>query len=137
MLMRALSICLVLMAIAFPTIAVSDAGREGGVYAILEITVHDEETYQEYRQQVKPIIENYGGRYVVRAGTKFVSDNPTSAFLATIGDWAPDRLIVLHFESAKRYQEFLDAPEYKKIVHLRTSSSSTKAVLVRAFQPDE
>ena len=137
MMMRGLSTCLVLMAIASPTVAVADAGRDGGVYAILEITVQDEATYEKYRQQVKPIIENYGGRYVVRAGTKYVSDNPTSAFLATIGDWAPDRLIVLHFESAERYQEFLDAPEYEKIVHLRTSSSSTKAVLVRAFQPDE
>ena len=125
------------MSITSPTIAVADKSREGGVYAILEITVHDEETYERYRQQVKPIIEIYGGRYVVRAGTKFVSDNPTSTFLATLGDWVPDRLIVLHFESAKRCQDFLDAPEYKKIVHLRTSSSSTKAVVVRAFQPDE
>ena len=125
------------MSITSPTVADAGAGREGGVYAIFEITVHDEVMYEKYRQQVKPIIENYGGRYVVRAGTNFVSDNPTSAFLATIGDWAPDRLIVLHFESAKRCQEFLDSPEYKKIVDLRTSSSSTKAVLVRAFQPDK
>lgn len=99
--------------------------------------ISDEQTYGQYRQKVKPIIEKYGGKYVIRAGTKFVSDNPTSRLLNTSGDWNPDRIIVLHFYSAEQFQSFLNASEYKDIVHLRTSSSSMKSLLVGAFLPDE
>jgi len=108
-----------------------------GVYFILDITVHNEQKYEQYRQKVKPIIESFGGTYVVRAGTKFVSDNPTSGLLQTGGDWNPDRMIVLHFDSEEGVRQFLESPEYKKIVHLRTSSSSSRFVLVSAFQPDK
>jgi uncharacterized protein (DUF1330 family) len=117
--------------------ASSAPSKDGGVYAILELTVHDEQTYEQYRQEVKPIIERYGGKYVVRAGKKFVSDNPTSRLLSTSGGWSPDRIIVLHFDSAEQLQSFFDAPEYTDIVHLRTSSSSMKSILVRAYLPDE
>jgi uncharacterized protein (DUF1330 family) len=117
--------------------ASSAPSKDGGVYAILELTVHDEQTYEQYRQEVKPIIERYGGKYVVRAGKKFVSDNPTSRLLNTSGGWSPDRIIVLHFDSAEQLQSFFDAPEYTDIVHLRTSSSSMKSILVRAYLPDE
>ena len=114
----------------------SYAATNSGVYLILEITVHDEQTYEQYRQKVKPIIKSFGGTYVVRAGAKFVSDNPTSGLLQTGGDWNPDRMIVLHFDSEERVGQFLDSPKYKEIVNLRTSSSSTRFVLVSAYQPD-
>ncbi len=130
-------ICLTLLMAMLSACATSTPNKDGGVYAILELTVHDEQTYGQYRQKVKPIIEKYGGRYVIRAGTKFVSDNPTSRLLNTSGDWNPDRIIVLHFDSAEQFQSFLDASEYKDIVHLRTSSSSMKSLLVGAFLPDE
>lgn len=130
-------ICLASLMAMLSACASSAPSKDGGVYAILELTVHDEQTYEQYRQEVKPIIERYGGKYVVRAGKKFVSDNPTSRLLSTSGGWSPDRIIVLHFDSAEQLQSFFDAPEYTDIVHLRTSSSSMKSILVRAYLPDE
>jgi uncharacterized protein (DUF1330 family) len=130
-------ICMTLLMAMVSACATTAPKKDGGVYAILELTVHDEQTYEQYRQKVKPIIEKLGGKYVVRAGRKFVSDNPTSRLLNTSGDWNPDRIIVLHFDSAEQFQTFLDDPEYKEIVHLRTSSSSMKSILVEAFRPNE
>jgi len=117
--------------------AATNSVQNSGVYAIFDITVHDEQTYEQYRQSVKPVIENYGGTYVVRAGGRFVSDNPTSRLLQTGGDWNPDRIIVLHLDSEDQVSQFLSAAEYKEIVHLRTSSASTKFVMVNAYQPEE
>lgn len=132
MLIRKSLVCVALMMAMLSSYAATNSG----VYLILEITVHDEQTYEQYRQKVKPIVESFGGTYVVRAGAKFVSDNPTSGLLQTGGDWNPDRMIVLHFGSEERVGQFLDSPRYKDIVHLRTSSSSTRLVLVSAYQPD-
>lgn len=132
MLIRKSLICVALMM----TMLSSYAATNAGVYIILDITVQDEQIYEQYRQKVKPIVESFGGTYVVRAGARFVSDNPTSGLLQTGGDWNPDRLIVLHFDSEEQVAQFFDSPSYKDIVHLRTSSSSTRFVLVNAYKSD-
>ena len=38
------------------------------VYVILDIVVHNPEAYEEYKTKVVPIIQKYGGRYLVRGG---------------------------------------------------------------------
>lgn len=70
-----------------------------GIFIITDITVHDDEAYQGYSKKVKPVIENLGGTFVVRAGGKFVTDSPTSGLLNASGDWKPDRIVVLHFDT--------------------------------------
>jgi len=106
-----------------------------GVYLILDITVHDPDTYAQYREKVEPIIENHGGRYIVRSGAKSFDNNPASDVISPEGEWYPDRIIVLEFKSTAQVQQFVKSPEYQAIVHLRTSSSSTKSVLVNGYQP--
>jgi len=107
------------------------------VYLVLDITVHDTDTYAQYREKVEPVIENYGGRYVVRSGAKSFDNNPASAVISPEGEWYPDRIIVLEFKSKEQVQRFVESPEYQAIVHLRTSSASTKSVLVNGYQPPE
>jgi len=114
--------------------AAGKAGENAGILVISDITVHDEETYQRYRDQVKPIIERQGGRYLVRAGAKFVSDDPSTALLSTSGGWNPDRMIVLHFQSLDDLERVFGSDEYAQIVDLRTSSSTSKTVVVQALE---
>jgi uncharacterized protein (DUF1330 family) len=137
MLIRKSLIYVALMVVALSSYAATTFSPDSGVYVINDITVHDEQTYAQYRQKVKPIIESFGGTYVVRAGAIFVSDNPTSELLQTGGGWNPDRMIVLHFDSVEQLRQFANSPAYKEIVHLRTSAASTKSVVVNAYQPDK
>ena len=39
------------------------------VYVVVDITIHDPETYDEYRTLAPPSIAKYGGRYLVRGGS--------------------------------------------------------------------
>jgi uncharacterized protein (DUF1330 family) len=137
MLIRKSLIYAALMALVLSSYAATTFNPDTGVYIINDITVHDEQTYEQYRQKVEPLIESFGGTYVIRAGAKFVSDNPTSGLLQTSGGWNPDRMIVLHFESVEQLRQFAESPAYKEIVHLRTSAATTKAVVVNAYQPDK
>lgn len=115
--------------------AETNSSSDARVYLIVEITVHDPDTYAQYREKVEPIIGNYGGRYVVRSGAKSFDNNPASAVISPEGEWYPDRIIVLEFKSKEQVSQFANSPEYQAIVHLRTSSSSTKSVLVNEYQP--
>ena len=103
-------------------------------YVVLEITVHDPSTDEQYRQKVEPLIERYGGRYVIRSGGKSFDNDPNSAVVSPEGQWVPDRFIVLEFDSQARIREFANSPEYKEIVHLRHDSATTKSLVTNGFQ---
>ena len=47
------------------------------VYSISNITVKDWDTYREYMEKVPPVIEKYGGKYLVRGGD-ILSDDTVS-----------------------------------------------------------
>jgi len=111
--------------------------RFSGVFVISDITVTKDEPYQRYWQAVKPLIESCGGTYVVRAGTKFVTDNPTTGLLGSSGGWNPDRIIVLHFDTAEQASACFNSPEYEAVYALREGGTSGKSLVVSAYRPDD
>ena len=38
------------------------------VYMIGDVDIHDLEEYKKYMEKVKPMIESYGGEYLIRGG---------------------------------------------------------------------
>ncbi len=81
-------------------------------YVIAHFTVHDPETYARYRSVVLPTLEHYGGRpLVVSHESRVLEGNPDEA------------TVVVEFESVEAAQRWFDSPEYREIIHLRTSST--------------
>ena len=117
--------------------ASADEDQFSGIFIISDITVSNDEAYERYRKAVKPVIENCGGTYVVRAGGKFVTDNPTSGLLNATGGWNPDRIVVLHFDTAEQASECFKSPEYKAVYALREGSATGRSLVVNAFRPDD
>jgi uncharacterized protein (DUF1330 family) len=70
------------------------------VYLIIEIEVRDPDLYAEYTEQVLPLVERNGGRYLVRGSEVY----PVS------GDWHPERLVLVQFESMDQVRDFLTCP---------------------------
>ena len=93
------------------------------VYLIMDIEITDEDSYAEYRTLVPPIIEKFGGKYLARGGW---AENAE-------GDWQPNRIVVLEFESKQRATEFLDSEEYRPVKKIRHNASISKGILVEAF----
>ena len=111
--------------------------RYSGIFVISDITVSNDEAYEKYRKAVRPVIEGCGGTYVVRAGAKFVTDNPSTALLEAYGGWNPDRIIVLNFDSVEQANECFDSPEYAAAFALREGGASGKTLVVSAFRPGD
>ena len=89
-------------------------------YIVVDVEVHDREAYEEYRSQVLPTIEQYGGRFLVRGGAVEVLE----------GDWQPGRFVILEFPSRERAREWYDSPEYQAILPIRLRHARSKAILV-------
>lgn len=91
-------------------------------YFIVEIKTKsgDKAPYAEYVERVRPIVEKYGGRYLVRGG------KVTFVF----GGWRPERIIIIEFPCAEDVHKWLDSAEYKNIAGLREMSTFTKAIVI-------
>jgi uncharacterized protein (DUF1330 family) len=90
------------------------------VHVLIDIKVKNPDMYGEYVRKVPPIVKKFGGRYLVRGGK-----------ITTIsGDWHPERVIVLEFDSSEQVRKWLDSPEYAEVAHLRENATITNAIMI-------
>ena len=77
-------------------------------------------SYDDYIEQVKPIVESYGGEYLAR------SENVTA--LSPLRK--PDRVIIVRFQSREKLDACFASDEYRRIMHERTDSVDARAIIV-------
>lgn len=82
------------------------------------------EEYDEYVRLVRPIVEHYGGEYMVR----------TEAVEALGALWKPDRMIIIRFPDRRSLDTCFGSEEYKGIMCKRISSVDSRAVIVPEFE---
>ena len=89
-------------------------------YVIVSVTVDDPEKYEEYKKLVPPALAAYGGKYLARGGKTEVLE----------GDWSPNRIVILEFESIEMAKKWIDSPEYREARALRHQAASTDMIVV-------
>jgi uncharacterized protein (DUF1330 family) len=92
-------------------------------YLIANLEIHDPATFARYREQVSPLIAQFGGRYIVRGGDLQVLE----------GQLPFQRLVVLEFPSLAEARRFYDSPEYQPVMQLRLDSCKSDVVLVDGY----
>ncbi|HXH82621.1 MAG TPA: DUF1330 domain-containing protein [Candidatus Tectomicrobia bacterium] len=89
-------------------------------YVIADLDVHDAAAYEDYRTRVRPVVERFGGRFLVRGGRSETLE----------GDWKPRRLVVVEFPSMDRAMQFYRSPEYRPLLELRLRAARSTVVVV-------
>ncbi|HEX3893554.1 MAG TPA: DUF1330 domain-containing protein [Terracidiphilus sp.] len=89
-------------------------------YAVAEINVTDPEAYKQYLEAVTPIVAQFGGKYLVRAGTVIPIE----------GKAPTGRVVIIEFQSLASAQLFEASPQYLKIAPLRQRASRSRLFLV-------
>lgn len=92
-------------------------------YLIADITVTDQERYEDYKKLAPPAIAAYGGKYVVRGGKSEKLE----------GNWEPNRIVILQFESTEKAKEFINSPEYREARALRHETASSNMIVVEGL----
>lgn len=95
-------------------------------YLIGQITVTNPEGYARYKAKVPAIIQQYGGRYVVRGGTATQLE----------GESPETRHVVLEFPSRAVAEAWYHSPEYQAILADRTENSTGEITLVDGYEPE-
>ena len=93
-------------------------------YLIVDTKINDEVAYEEYKIRAKPIVESYGGEYLVRGGNTTVSESEL---------WTPTRLVVVRFPSREKAENFLSCDEYAPVKAIRNKHAQTTMTIVDGF----
>jgi len=92
-------------------------------YVISNIDVKNPEAYKEYIDKVKPIVEKFGGEYLVRAGEYKVID----------GEWKYPRTIIIKFSSYEKALEWYNSEEYQPIKPIRLANSVANGIIIQGI----
>lgn len=92
-------------------------------YIIVEIEIHDPETYEEYKKLTPVSLAAYGGKFIVRGGKTETLE----------GGWQPQRIVVLEFPTVERAKEWWASEEYAPAKNLRQRTAHTKMIVVEGF----
>lgn len=89
-------------------------------FYVADVTWTDEAARQKYVAAVGETVTAFGGKLFAGSAENLE------------GDWRPQRLAVLEFESAEQFRKWYDSPEYADLKALRLGGSDSKAVLISA-----
>lgn len=92
------------------------------IVSVFKDTEKDLTQYDDYIQQVRPIVESYGGTYLIRS--------EKIALLS--GSWKPDRLIIIQWDTKEHLETCFASREYRKIAGKRENSVDSNAIIVEA-----
>ena len=91
------------------------------VFFLVQIeTISNDDMYREYIDKVTPIINKYGGEYILRS----------EKIIILAGDWNLKRVLLIRFAGKEKIQECLQSSEYQEIAHLRENSTTSKAIII-------
>lgn len=99
-------------------------------YFIVSINMEEPEgagEYREYIRLVKPIVEAFGGRYLVR----------TEQIAHVGGEWRPDRVIVIRFPDRRALEACFGSEVYRRIAQKREMSVNSSAVIVEGENDED
>ncbi|MGB3244900.1 MAG: DUF1330 domain-containing protein [Sulfitobacter sp.] len=68
-------------------------------YLIYDVEIHDTGPYGAFMEQVKPLVEAFGGRYLARGGPHEVLE----------GKWEPTRIVLFEFPDMDAAECYLPA----------------------------
>ena len=92
-------------------------------YVIFEIVVNNPKGYEEYKRLAPPPVSAYGGKYIARGGK---AENLE-------GDWQPNRIVILEFESVEKAKQWLDSEEYQEAKALRHKYATSNMIVVEGI----
>lgn len=92
-------------------------------YVIAQITVTDPEAYKDYIAAVNPVVEKFGGEYLVRGGKATYYESES------IGE----RTVVIRFPSVQAATEWYNSEEYAPVRALRQKASTSLQTIVEGI----
>ena len=90
-------------------------------FVISTSEIVDPQRYEKYVDLAGPIVESYGGEYLLQ------SDKIIAA-----KDWQAQKIVIIRFDSREQMDRCFQSDEYKEIIPLREGSIISRFVVVES-----
>ena len=94
------------------------------VYMIGDVDIKNIEEYKKYMKKVKPMIESYGGEYLIRGGE-------IDALETNL--WEPTRMVLVKFPNKEIAMEWYNSDEYKPYKNIRLTNATSNILVVEGL----
>ena len=83
-------------------------------YVVAEVAIHDTDAFtRDYAPKVAGTLEPYGGRFL------------TSGKLTALEGTAPQRFVIIAFDSVEKARRWYDSPDYQQLVPIRVKTATS------------
>ncbi len=93
-------------------------------YLLVRANVTDMKQYREYMKLTPAIVEKYGGQFIIRGGDKVILEGPD----------APERIVLLKFESVATAQRMYNSDEYQAAIKLREGAADASFIVMEGSE---
>lgn len=90
---------------------------------LIEAEITDMTRFRSYTQAIIPIVQKFGGRYLVMRGAREDVE----------GDWGATRIVVSEWPNMDRARAFWNSPEYREAVKLRAGTGTFRVTLLETM----
>lgn len=90
-------------------------------FIMFRINASDPTLLAEYQTKVPPLVDQYGGKFIIRGGQVITLEGPEEN----------RRLVVMEFPDMESAQTFYHSPEYTQAKKLRESIAEFECVVVQ------
>lgn len=87
---------------------------------LIEADIHDMDGFRAYTQAIIPIVQRFGGTYVVMRGERQDLE----------GDWGTTRVVISRWPSMDAARAFWFSPEYQQAIKLRADTGTFRVTLL-------
>jgi len=94
-------------------------------YVVIDTEVGEGAAFAEFVEKIPAAVAAHGGHFIVRGGE----------LDAVEGDWEPQRLVIMEFESLERARGFIASADYTSLAELRSRAVNSRVVVVEGSNP--
>ena len=89
-------------------------------YAVIDVRTTDPAKADRYRELSTPSVLRHGGTFLARGGALDVLE----------GDWSPERIVVIEFETAAAARAWFESDDYREARAVREGAGTWNMVVV-------
>ena len=94
---------------------------EQNFFLLVDVDIHNIEEYKKYLEKVKPMVEKFGGKYLIKGGKIDAKETDL---------WKPKRIVLVKFPNKSSALKWYNSEEYRALKHLRLNNSSSNILFI-------
>ena len=90
-------------------------------YLLVDVDIHNIDEYKKYLDKVKPMVEKYGGKYLIKGGEIDAKETDL---------WKPTRIVLVQFPNKTSALNWYNSEEYKPLKKIRLNNATSNILFI-------